>query len=229
MEQHQRQQNSSLSSFLGTGWLAQGGAFLLVALIWAPVFLNPLLPLFSPHPLLQSAGVFTLTQAILVLQPTWTASEKLWGARIHAALNLLSFLIFAAGVALIEANKIVNHGVHFHSAHGYLGVVTAAVLLFQYVFGFLIWGVPGLWGGSDAAKSLWKYHRATGYLIYLLVLATVLSAIKTDYVVGVLKVKMWAVAVAVALIVLGVYPRIHKRKFGITRSWSGRQETSSST
>lgn len=158
-----------------------------------------------------------MTQAILVLQPTWTPEEKVVGARVHASLNLLSFLLFTAGVVMIEVNKFKSNGVHFHSAHGYLGVITAIVLLVQYIFGFLMWGVPAVFGGVDNAKALWKYHRWSGYSLYILLLATVLSATSTDYNKNVLDIKLWAVVVAVVLTVLGVYPRIHKRKLGIDR------------
>ncbi len=64
--------------------------------------------------------------------------DKVLGARAHASLNLLSFLLFTAGVAIIETNKERSHSPHFHSVHGYLGVTTAVVLLVQYIFGFLI-------------------------------------------------------------------------------------------
>lgn len=210
----------------GTGWLAQAGVLVLLALVWSSVFLNPLLPLFSPHPLLQSLGVFTLTQAVLVLQPTWTPEEKLLGARAHAFLNLLSFALFAAGVSMVEAHKIKNNGPHFHSVHGCLGTTTAVVLLVQYAFGFLMWGVPGVFGGIDNAKALWRYHRMSGYLVFLLVMATVLSAVETDYNKTVLDLKMWAVAVAVALIIIGIYSRLHLRKFGfdaLLSRWRGQE------
>ena len=103
---------------------------------------------------------------------------------------------------------------HFHSVHGYLGVLTSVVLLVQYVFGFLMWGVPSVFGGIDNAKALWKYHRISGYLLFLLILATVISAVWTDFNVNVLKIRLWAVVVAIALIVFGVYPRLHPRKLG---------------
>lgn len=184
--------------------------------MWVATFqTRPLIPLFSPHPLLQSVGVLVLTEAILVLQPTSTAADKLVGARAHGALNLLSFVLFAAGVLIIEANKIKQGpGSHFHSVHGYLGVATSLVLLVQYVFGFFMWGVPGVFGGVDNAKALWKYHRMSGYLLYLLILATVISAVYTDFNVNVLSIRLWTVCVAVALVVIGVYPRLHPRKLG---------------
>ena len=201
----------------GTGWVAQAGAFLLVALVWSSVFLNPFVPLFSPHPLLQSLGVFTVTQAILILQPTWTAEEKVLGARVHASLQLLSFLLFVAGVAVIEVNKTKNHLPHFHSTHAYLGVATSSLLVVQYLFGFLIWATPGVFGGIDKAKALWKYHRWTGYAILLLLVSTVVTSTGTDYNKAVLGIKTWAASIAVALIVIGVLPRIHKRKLGLDR------------
>lgn len=191
---------------------------LLVALVWAAVLAQPLVPLFSPHPLLQSVGVLALVQAVLVLQPTATPADKAAGARAHAALNLLSFLLFAAGVILIEVNKQINGMAHFKSTHGLLGVVTAVLLLGQYVFGFLMWGVPGLLGGIDKAKVLWKYHRASGYVILLLILVTVATASDTTYNLNVLGIRRWSLIVAVALILVGIAPRIQLAKFGFHRA-----------
>ncbi|CAK7234808.1 hypothetical protein SCUCBS95973_009059 [Sporothrix curviconia] len=219
----QKPEDSTFSNFYtGTAWLAQAGVILLVALVWIGVFRHlPLLPLFSPHPLLQSVGVFVVVQAILVLQPTAAPRDKIAGAHAHAALQLLSFFILIGGVAIIEANKIRSHGVHFHSIHGYLGVLTAVVLVGQYVFGLLVYLAPAFVFGSgpdrvDRAKALWKQHRWSGYAVVLpLLLATVITATKTDYNVNVLSIRLWAVLVASALIIVGVYPRIHIRKLGL--------------
>lgn len=126
----------------------------LIGVVWGSIFDHPpFIPLFSPHPLLQSVGVLFVVEAILILQPTWTAAEKTQGARAHATLNLLSFATFTAGVLIIETNKIKQGpDSHFHSTHGYLGVATSFVLLAQYFVGFLMWGVPGVFGGIDKAK-----------------------------------------------------------------------------
>ncbi|KAK4212188.1 cytochrome b ascorbate-dependent protein 3 [Rhypophila decipiens] len=204
--------------WLGTGWLAQIGAFFLVATTWSGVFSHPLLALVSPHPLLQSFGVFLLIQAILILQPTTTPQAKLHGQRVHAGLQLLSFLIFLTGVTIIETNKHVNHMDHFHSVHGYLGTATVVLLVFQYTFGFFMWAVPSVFGGVERAKATWKYHRYGGYALLILVLATVISAVETDYNKGVLDIKMWAIGLSVGLILVGVFPRIQLFKLGFHRA-----------
>ncbi|KAK4157439.1 eukaryotic cytochrome b561-domain-containing protein [Chaetomidium leptoderma] len=203
--------------FLGTAWLSQLGALLLLAIIWSSLFTHPTLALVTPHPILQSLGVFTVLQAILLLQPTTTPRAKLVGQRAHALLHLLSFALFVAGATVIQVNKHVNHLPHFHSAHAYLGVGTLGLMLVQYGFGFTIWAVPGLWGGEEAARGMWKYHRIVGYAALVLLLATVAAAAETDYSKGVLGLRLWAVLLAEALIVVGVFPRVHLRKLGVQR------------
>jgi cytochrome b-561 len=175
-------------------------------------------PLFSPHPLLQSAGVFILVQAILILQPTWTPEAKTQGARIHAALHLLSFLTFAAGIAIIEVNKGPKKEAHFHSPHAYLGIVTGILLLGQYLFGLLLWGFPAVFGGVDKAKRFYRFHRWGGYTLFVLVLATVAAATQTPYNQNVLDIKLWSVLVASILILVGILPRVSLQKLGLRRS-----------
>ncbi len=89
------------------------------------------------------------------------------------------------------------------------------LLLGQNAFGVLMWAVPAVFGGVDKAKALWKYHRWGGYVLYPLLLATVVSATDTDYNRNVLDIKLWAVLIAVVLVVVGVYPRLHKSKLGL--------------
>ncbi|KAI0395969.1 eukaryotic cytochrome b561-domain-containing protein [Xylariaceae sp. FL0594] len=198
---------------LGTGVIAEAAALLLLASVWASVFLHPVI-LFSIHPLAQSLGVLVLLQSILILQPTHTGEQKAVGQKVHAGLNLLSFLIFAVGVVGIEVNKFINNGVHFHSAHGYLGVITSIWILLQYLVGFTMFATPALYGGEANAKKIWKYHRMNGYVILLLIAVTVTSATETDYNKNVLGLKLWAMIVIFVLMIVGVYPRIKKQKLG---------------
>ncbi|KAK3948844.1 eukaryotic cytochrome b561-domain-containing protein [Pseudoneurospora amorphoporcata] len=207
-----------LNLVLGTAWLSQLGALLLLVTTWSAVFLHKLGVLISPHPLLQSLGTFLLIQAILILQPTSTPAAKRTGQRIHASLHLLSFLSFISGITVIETNKHVNHNAHLHSLHGYLGVITGTLLFAQYMFGIGIWLVPGIFGGEEKAKALWKYHRYGGYLLLVLVLATIGAAADTDYSKGVLKIEGWTFGLGIALVVVGVFPRVQLRKLGIDRS-----------
>lgn len=77
--------------------------------------------------------------------------------------------------------------------------------------------MPRVWGGEDAAKALWKYHRWTGYAALVLLLATVAAAVETDYNKAVMKVPLWWVVAAEVLILVGVLPRVHLRKLGLRR------------
>ncbi|KAL2129408.1 hypothetical protein VTI74DRAFT_7836 [Chaetomium olivicolor] len=214
-----QQPNTSMfrNLFLGTAWLSQLGAVLLLSTILYSILTHPTLPLVTPHPILQSLGLFTVLQAILLLQPTTTPETKLPAQRGHFALHLLSFSLFAAGTTVIETNKRVNRMPHFHSPHAYLGVATVALLVLQYLFGLTIWAVPRVWGGDARARSMWKYHRWAGYGVLGMLLGTVVAAVETDYVRDVLRVRLWVVLVAEGLIVAGVVPRVHLRKLGIVR------------
>ncbi|KAK5997179.1 hypothetical protein PT974_02532 [Cladobotryum mycophilum] len=213
----QHEGKSPLSNLvLGTGIIAQLGVVLLFVLIWASVFTKPMI-LFSGHPLAQSLAVLTLAQSILFLQPTHTAEQKRTGQRVHASLNLLAFLFLVAGVTIIEYNKVAGHNPHFHSVHAYFGVATSVVLLIQYFVGFTMWATPGLYGGEEKAKAVWKYHRYSGYATLILLLVTVNLATETDYNKHVLKIKLWATFLLSLLIVIGIYPRIQKQKLGLGR------------
>lgn len=205
---------------LGTAVLAQAGIIILVVLIWVSVFTKPLI-LFSGHPLAQSLGILTLVQSILSIQPTVTPDQKRIGQRVHASLNLIAFLFLTAGVIIIEYNKYPN-GVHFHSVHGYLGVITSIVLALQYLVGFTMWATPVLYGGVDNAKAIYKYHRWSGYFILVLLLATVAAATRTDYNLNVLKLKLWSTLLLAVLILAGVLPRVQKHKLGLTGSATSR-------
>lgn len=153
-------------------------------------------------------------QAILIVQPTHTAKQKKQGTYVHAAFNDIGFLAALAGLIVIEYNKFDHDGEHFVSPHSILGLVTYIMVLLQLVAGITAYFFPGLYGGEDNAKALYKYHRVGGYLTLTMMLATICAATKTDFNINVLQMQLWAIVVASVIVVVGIAPRIRRSKFG---------------
>ncbi|KAM0699540.1 hypothetical protein Q7P36_000542 [Cladosporium allicinum] len=198
---------------IGTGVVAQAGAWILAAIVWGSVFSHDVI-LFSAHPLLNSAALLFFIQGILVVQPTHTASQKKQGTYAHAVLNDVALLSALAGLVVIEYNKISHGGTHFVSPHAILGLITYILVLIQAVVGITQYFVPALYGGVENAKKLYKYHRVGGYVILLAMLVTVALATQTDYNKNVLQIQLWAVVVGAVILLIGVVPRIRLSKFG---------------
>lgn len=117
------------------------------------------------------------------------------------------------GVTVIEYNKFSNNGPHFHSPHGILGILGAAWFLLQYFNGFTMLNTPALYGGERQAKSIWKYHRRAGYVLYFLIIVAVVGSGATSYV----SANMFDVIPPLVLaifIIIGVYSRVRKEKLG---------------
>ena len=85
----------------------------------------------------------------------------------------------------------------------------------QAFVGITAFFTPGLYGGEANAKSLYKYHRVSGYLVLGLMLATVCAATQTDFNKGVLGMQLWAVIVSSVLVLAGIVPRIKPAKLGL--------------
>lgn len=81
--------------------------------------------------------------------------------------------------------------------------------------------MPRLYGGTEKAKALYKWHRLSGYVILTLLLATVAAATQTDFNKTTLDIKLWAVLISAVLILIGVVPRIKKQKLGLGLKPSG--------
>ncbi|KAH0542788.1 hypothetical protein FGG08_002836 [Glutinoglossum americanum] len=199
---------------IGTAVLAQAGIWILVAVIWTGIFTHDLIT-FSAHPLLNSAGILLLTQSILILQPTHTADQKRQGTAAHFTMIFFGASSLYTGLVVILYTKLAHHGTHFESPHAILGLVCYVFLLLQGAVGFTQYYTPRLYGGVDNAKKMYKFHRMSGYALLVLLLATVAAATKTDYIKGIIKIKLWAVLVPAVLVLLGVFPRIKKQKLGI--------------
>ncbi|KAB8346203.1 hypothetical protein FH972_023248 [Carpinus fangiana] len=200
--------------FLGTAPIAQFGILILLGIVWGAVFTHPLI-FFSPHPLLNSAGIFLAVESILIVQPTVTQTQKVQSTYVHSALNNLGFLSMLAGLVIILYNKIAHNGTHFESPHAILGLITYILMGLQVVIGGSAFFLPQLYGSVARAKALYKYHRLSGYLLLVMYFVTVAAATRTDYSVNVLDMQLWAVIATSVITLVGVLPRVRKSKFGL--------------
>jgi len=198
----------------GTAILAQAGIFILTALVWASVFQTTFI-FFSYHPLLNSLAVLLLVQSLLVLQPTASQRDKKIGTYVHSAFNTLAVALLIAGLVVIELNKASHPETRFQSVHGKMALVAYIVIFIQWLIGFASFYAPELvFGTLDRAKSLYKYHRISGYVLLVYLLAVIAAATSTPFNTNALHIKLWAVIVASVLVLLGVIPRIKKHKLG---------------
>jgi hypothetical protein len=165
--------------------------------------------------LLNSAGLLLSTQAALILQPTHTPGQKRAGTTAHFLFHLLGISTLLAGLIIIEINKKGPGHAHFESPHAILGLIFYILIFLQAMVGFTQYYTPAVYGGVENAKSVWKYHRASGYLVMVLGLATVCASSWTTFSLGVLHIQHWAIIVASVLTLVGIVPRIKLSKFGI--------------
>ena len=166
--------------------------------------------------LVNTAGLLLITQGILVLQPTHTPEQKETGTIVHSLFNGAGVLALIAGLVIIEYNKIA-HGApaHFTSVHGKLGLIAYVLFVIQAIVGITQYYTPSLYGSVDNAKSIWKYHRISGYIAVPLSLATVGAATATDFNLNALHIQLWSVIVASILLVLGLGARLKLQKLGL--------------
>ncbi|KIX03114.1 uncharacterized protein Z518_06664 [Rhinocladiella mackenziei CBS 650.93] len=207
-------QGLQFNLIIGTAILAQAGIFILTALVWAAVFEADFI-FFSYHPLLNSLAVLLLVQGTLVLQPTALPKDKINGAYVHSMFNSLAVAALIAGLVIIEMNKASHPETRFQSVHGKMALVAYVLIFIQWLIGCATFYTPELvFGTIDRAKSLYKYHRISGYILTVYLLAVIAAATSTAFNKNALHIKLWAVIVASVLVLAGVIPRIKKHKLG---------------
>lgn len=149
--------------------LTQLLAVAFVAIIYTTVFTRLPFPppLFGYHPLLQSISLLFLLSSILTLQPTnqSTPRAKATSLTLHQRLNL--FILLPALTAGASIMFYLHHPAsHWISWHGILGTATIVWMWVQALFGGLTVWQRGKWlGGEAKAKSWWKWHRLSGYIL----------------------------------------------------------------
>ena len=61
---------------------------------------------------------------------------------------------------------------------------------------------------------MYKWHRASGYVILVMMLVTVVAATQTATGKLFLKLKLWPVILAALLVLIGILPRVRRAKLG---------------
>ncbi|TQV91216.1 cytochrome b561 [Cordyceps javanica] len=214
-----RQQDDAFSMaqlWNGTGFIAQAAVVTFALSLSGRVLARPL-TLFSWHPLAQVLGLVAVVQSILVLQPARAGGQRRVGRAVHAWLNLASLAAFTGGFAAIYLNKERGNAVHFATTHGAIGAALTVLLWGQHLVGLAVWAAPYGGGRARTLLLLTRAHRVAGYANLLLLLATFGTAAGTGFVRNALKVEPWVFYVPMALIAVGVLPRIRAHKLGLTR------------
>jgi hypothetical protein len=93
-------------------------------------------------------------------------------------------------------------------------LITYIFLLIQASVGVTQYFFPQVYGSVERAKSVYKYHRMSGYVIIFLLSATVCAATWTDYNLTTLEIHHWSVIVASVILLAALYARVKKEKLG---------------
>ncbi|KAF9072969.1 hypothetical protein BDP27DRAFT_1381964 [Rhodocollybia butyracea] len=130
---------------------------------------------FVLHPTLESLAMFLITYGIMTLQPTSQPRTKAAGLSRHqGAILFLGLPALLTGTFAIIMNKIDAGKPHFISWHSTLGIIAAGWIVFQVcIGGASVWLNGKAFGGPNKAKSVWKWHRFSGYVLFPLLLITV--------------------------------------------------------
>ncbi|KAJ7582581.1 hypothetical protein C8J56DRAFT_1015355 [Mycena floridula] len=203
--------------------LAQYAAFAAAATIlfttWVVILTNQPFGWFALHPLLQSSALFMITYGIVTLQPTSQPVTKASGLSRHQlAMLYLALPLISVGTFAVFYNKVAQGKDHFVTWHGVFGIISMAWIVLQ-----ILVGGGSVWFGGRAfgtkAKSVWKYHRLSGYILFSLVLLTVnLGGAWSDWSqkYTIYPVRLVAYTVAPLAILAGVLVRMRLSKMKFT-------------
>ncbi|KAF8810723.1 hypothetical protein BYT27DRAFT_7231872 [Phlegmacium glaucopus] len=205
-------------------YISRQATLALLVVTWVIVLMNDPASFgwFAIHPPLQTLAMFLFTFGILTLQPTARLKTKNAGLVRHQIVILvLGFPSILFGTLAMYYNKWLKNRDHFTTWHGTIGIICVAWLLLQIILGAgSVWFGGALFGGGMKAKSLWKYHRLSGYLLFPCLLYTVhLGGAWSDW--GT-KYSIWlarflAYTLSPAVILVALYRRIRLSKMQFTK------------
>jgi len=202
--------------------LVVGGCTLLVVGTWIAILSNDpgSLGLFAFHPPLQTAAVALFAFGILTLQATSQPKTKEAGLNRHQLIILgLAFPCITVGTLIMIWNKNLHEAPHFTTWHATFGILAVAWMFIQMFLGAgSVWYGGVLFGGGAKAKSIWKYHRLSGYLLFPFFLITIMigggwSDWTTASMATIARVFTFGIAPAAILIGLWSRARTSKMKF----------------
>ncbi|KAJ7349272.1 hypothetical protein DFH08DRAFT_959436 [Mycena albidolilacea] len=157
-------------------YLALSGAAVLTTVTWVTVLVNNPFDAgwFAFHPPLQSLSLLLFVYGISTLQPTSQPKTKAAGlARHQYAILFAAFPIIFFGTFAVMYNKYLHGATHFKSWHGKLGIGAMGWIFIQVLLGGgSVWFGGAAFGGGSRAKAIWKYHRLSGYVLFLLLMFT---------------------------------------------------------
>jgi len=130
---------------------------------------------FALHPLLQTLAIFLFTYGILTLQPTSQPKTKAAGlVRHQAAIIMTGFPAILVGTFAVVYHKFLEGANHLVTWHAVFGLISMVWIFLQIFLGAgSVWFDGIAFGGGAKAKTVWKYHRLSGYILFPLLLATV--------------------------------------------------------
>ncbi|GAA6048040.1 hypothetical protein JCM3770_000161 [Rhodotorula araucariae] len=209
------------SSFAGgAALLAQVGLLVATVVLWRVLWLHPA-GLFTYHPSFQSIAVLGFLEGILLLQPPpASAAHKRKSLQLHQVFQYTSLVCIVTGAGYIVYNKAIHGAKHITTWHATFGVVTLVLIFLQIAFGALVVYGPlqRQLGGEGKAKSLWKYHRMSGYLTLLFLLATPFLALWSDWVRNNSSAgERYAIGGGLVLAGAGAVARVQTSKLGLKR------------
>jgi len=172
---------------------------------------------FPVHPLLQSLSLSLFTYGILTLQPTSHPETKKAGlARHQVAMLLFGFPAIVLGTSSMIYNKYTHGAPHFTSWHGRFGLVAIIWIVLQISIGAgSVWFGGTVFGGGAKAKAVYKYHRLSGYVLFLWLLVTVhLAGAWSTWMVDhtAFVTSFIAYTIAPAIVLMSVYARMRTSK-----------------
>lgn len=175
---------------------------------------------FAFHPPLQILAIACFGYGILTLQPTTLAQPKAKAqgfARHQLFMFCLGFPFITIGSLAILYNKKVKGYGHFESWHGALGITALVWMLLQIAIGGgSVWFGGRLFGRNP--KSVYKYHRASGYpLLVLLLLVVHLGGAWSGFALNNMSIisRFVVFLVAPAMVAFGIGSRIRFDKMPI--------------